>query len=478
MSIPFKITVYDKDLHRKAIVSTPINLRVIPRFNLKGTADFALALDHPALGDLMAPGSRCVIDYYGKQTLSGLVTAKSVVGPSIDGKATFVIEDDFGILHTILGWPVPTSPITSQGAAENYVITGPAETVLKQLVTKNAHDRLGINVTCAPDLGRGANVTLEIRMEPLFDKLLPLIEDAGLGITVTQGPAGLVVDCYEPTTYGPILSEASGIVSDWSWTNMAPTVTHVVVGGRGEGVEREFRSFADNDSAASWGVVREAFVDARDVGQRLNDWYSRRDNAQEDLDRKTATYWDDVRDLNQLTDATTNAGNAKVGVFGSYPDGSSERSQALSDYNSAVSRKNSQASRVGTSEGAKNAAQVVLDGINAEYAAIRSEYEALIQKRGMEKLTDGGEKTGIRMVLSETDGFRYGSAVNVGDKVTMRVGPNLTITDLLREAELTWSFEDGVTATPSVGELTDNPDRAFAKALRNSATRIRKQEVR
>jgi hypothetical protein len=119
-----------------------------------------------------------------------------------------------------------------------------------------------------------------------------------------------------------------------------------------------------------------------------------------------------------------------------------------------------------------------LAAINAEYAAIRAAYEEMMAAQGAEALAAGGEKTGIRMVLSETDAFRYGESVNVGDKVTMRVGPNLTLTDTLREAELTWTFENGVTATPSVGEITDNPDRVFAKALRNSVTRIRKIEVR
>jgi hypothetical protein len=475
---PFKITVYDKNLVRKAIISTPLSLRCIPRHNLKGTASFSMALDHPALGDLMEAGSRVVIHYRGKQALSGPVTERSINGPSISGSATFIAEDDFRILHGVLGWPVPGSAITNQSAAEHFVLTGPAETVLKTVVRKNALERLGQNVTIAPDLGRGNIITLEIRMEPLFDKLFPAVEAAGLGVTVKQGASSLVVDCYEPSTYGPLLSEEAGMVQDWSWTNSAPKVTDLVIGGRAEGVEREFRRFNDSAASSTWGFVTEAFVDARDVGNALNDWYSRHESATEALARANEAYGDDVRELNQLTDATTNASNARVAVDGSYPSGSTERSQALSDYNSALSRKNSQASRVGTSLGNLNAAQDTLNGINAEYGAIRAEYESLIAQRAAEKLAEGSESTGIRMVLSETDGFRYGEAVSVGDRVSMKVGPGLALTDTLREAELTWSYESGVTATPSVGDITDNPDRAFAKALRNSATRIRKIEVK
>lgn len=405
---PFKITVYDKWRERKAIVSTPLSLRVVPRHNLKGTAEFSLALNHPALGDLMEAGSRVVIEYRDKHALSGPVKARSINGPSNQGKATFIVEDDFSILYETLGWPVPGSAITNQGAAERHVITGPAETVVKELFVQNSIIRLGNNCIIAPDQGRGDIITVELRFESLMEKLFPAVEDAGIGVNVRQDGYNLVLDCYEPVTYAPILSEESGIVQDWSWTNTSPKATSVVVGGREEAKLREFRQFVDSPAIDLWELRSETFVDARDVGSELNDWYG---------DMKTA-------------------------------------------------------------QGQTPPDTAAIDALNASYAGIRAAYEALIAKRGDESLTENAEKTGIRMVLSETDSFRYGDSVNVGDRVSMKVGPGLTLTDTLREAELTWTFEDGVTATPSVGEITDNPDRVFAKALRNSATRIRKIEVK
>jgi len=405
---PFKITVYDKYRTRKAIVSTPIGLRCIPRHNLKGMAEFSLALDHPALSYLMAAGSRAVVEYHDKHAVGGLIVPRSINGPSINGSATFMIEDDFRALEKTLGWPVPGSAITNQGAAERYVITGPAETVVKQLFTANAIDRLGNDFTVAPDQGRGDVITVELRFESLFDKLFPAVEDAGIGVSIRQIGSEIVLDCYEPTTYAPILSEESGIVQDWSWTNTAPKATSAVVGGRDEAKLREFRQFTDSSAQSLWELRSEAFVDARDVGSELNEWYG---------DMKTA-------------------------------------------------------------QGATPPDTAAIAALNASYAGIRASYEALIAKRGNESLAENAEKTGIRMVLSETESFRYGESVSVGDRVSMKVGPNLTLTDMLREAELTWDFENGVTATPSVGGLTDNPDRVFAQALRNSASRIRKIEVR
>lgn len=405
---PFKITVYDKNLARKAFISTPLSMRAIPRHNLKGMADFSVALDHPALEHLMTPGSRCVIDYAGEFALSGPVVPRSINGPSISGSASFIVEDDFMALHDTLGWQVPGSAITNQSAAERYVITGPAETVVKTLFQLNAINRLGENYIVAPDLGRGSVITVEIRMESLYEKLFPAVEDAGIGVSIRQINGEIVLDCYVPTTYPHTLSEESGIVQDWSWTNTMPKATHVVVGGREEAKLREFRAFSDSAAAALWGRRRETFVDSRDVGSKLNEWYGDMKSAQEATPPDTAE----------------------------------------------------------------------IAALNASYPAIRAEYEALVAKRGSEALTEGAEKTGIRMVLSETESFRYGKSVRVGDKVSMAVGPGLTLTDLLREAELKWDFADGVTATPSVGDITDNPDRVFAKALRNSATRIRKIEVK
>src|SRR5919205_4295200 len=95
---PFTITVYDKAFTRKAIVSTPLELKVVPRHNLKGTPVFSLALDHPALADLMSAGSRVVIHYRGKQVMSGPVIERSFNGPTISGRATFLVEDDFRLM--------------------------------------------------------------------------------------------------------------------------------------------------------------------------------------------------------------------------------------------------------------------------------------------------------------------------------------------------------------------------------------------
>ena len=474
---PFKITVYDKAFSRKAIVSTPIELSCIPRHNLKGTATFSLGLDHPALGDLMESGSRVVIHYRGKQVMSGPVTARSINGPTISGSATFMVEDDFRILHGILGWPVPASAITNQSAAETYLLKGPAETVVKTAVAVNAA-RLGIPVTMAPDQGRGGQVTFEIRMEPLFDKLFPLVETAGLGVTVKQSGAGLVLDVYEPSIYLPLLSEESGIVQSWSWTNNAPKATNLVVGGRGQKAAREFRAFKDDDAIATWGMSVEQFEDANSAGSELDNWYSQRENALEAADRAGVTYDADTRELNTMTYAAAAAKNAANGVKAIYASGTPECSEALSDAASAQSSAASKAAQKAQALADKNAAAATLATIDAAYDTLRAEYEALIVKIAYDKLAELTEATGIRMVLSETGGFRYGDAVSVGDRVSMKVGPNLSLTDMLREAELTWTFDSGVVATPSVGEITDNPDRAFAKALRNSVTRIRKQEVK
>ena len=47
------------------------------------------------------------------------------------------------------------------------------------------------------------------------------------------------------------------------WGLAAPTATRVIVGGSGQGVEREFDQFIDTALEAAWAFKREVFVDAR-----------------------------------------------------------------------------------------------------------------------------------------------------------------------------------------------------------------------
>lgn len=336
-----------------------------PRHNAQPTGSVRLATDDPKVALLSVPGVRLVARFRGEQVMSGPVRTRhgQAAGPA--SSVTCEVADDWRLLRRLLGWPVPDSAITSQDGAEYAVYTGPAETVVKQIIAENlARVPTPQPITIATDQGRGDTITVQVRMHLLADRLLPLIDQAGIGVTVQQdGGNGLVVDCYESGWWPLALSEEAGTVAAAEWSSTAPTLTRVVVGGPGEGTDRVFGLYADTDLEDEYQDVIEGFVDARDI-----------------------------RD----------------------------------------------------------------DDPN---------FEDLMEARAAEALAEGAPRSGLSLALAESTTFRYGAdGVRVGDLVTVQLDTGATVTDVLREATLTHSPDNGVDVTPLVGE---NPggEAAIARAI-------------
>jgi len=367
MVSPLTITVFTKAFVRSGWIGDPVSVEIHPRHNAQPTATITVAADR-ASAALLADGARVTIDYSGAQIMSGPVRAKSGTSGR-DSTITLTVEDDWRLLGRCLGWPNPTGLITAQGAVTAYdTRTAAAETVVKYFVGR-AVTRLGLPVTIATDQGRGAAITVQMRMHPLADRLLPIIDQAGIGVTVKQSGAGLVVDCYTPSLYPRTLTEMSGVVQAWEWDQKAPTATRTIIGAQGEGTLREFRAVTDAALETAWGDKVEVFTDARDT-------------------------------------------------------------------------------------------------------AVTAEIDA----RGTARLAEGAPTAGLKLTLAETDSFRYGTTLRVGDKVTTTLVPGAApITDVLREAVLSWTADNGFTVTPQVGDRTDDPDRTFAKAIASLAKAVRNQ---
>lgn len=91
--------------------------------------------------------------------------------------------------------------------------------------------------------------------------------------------------------------------------------------------------------------------------------------------------------------------------------------------------------------------------------------EAVLLSRAQETLDESGPKFGFSIQLSETDNFQYGkNGLVVGALVTIRMG-SVTRTDVLREVTLSYTAEDGVKVTPTVGDIQDSPDKTIAQFM-------------
>jgi len=94
--------------------------------------------------------------------------------------------------------------------------------------------------------------------------------------------------------------------------------------------------------------------------------------------------------------------------------------------------------------------------------------DALMAARAEETIAEGAEVASLSLQLAETDHFRYGSAVLLGDIVQASVAGGPVLTDTVREVEISQTPDDGVSVTPRVGDRAsdpDNPDARLVKAV-------------
>lgn len=278
----FRITVYDGDFHRKGPLGAFTTLTGEVAFNAPGSATIVIPASHPRAAQLAADGARVRIEYRPGTDrawgflLSGYVTETEGTGSRWQPTRSFAVVDDYAALTSeILCWPNPTGALTAQGADGAYFTkTGPAETVLKQILAPNV-TRDGIPLTIPTTTGLGSTITCSVRMHYITERIMPMFEDAGLGVRVTQTgdkTAHRTLEVWAPTVHTRVLTQESGIVVDGSWSKTPPTVTRVVAGTSGEGTARTFERQIDTALEAQYKVKLCQFVDARDLDTAATDY--------------------------------------------------------------------------------------------------------------------------------------------------------------------------------------------------------------
>ena len=269
MASPFRIDIYDGKFKWLAPLGDFRKLEGTIRANAISDLQLTVAQNHPRAGLLAKPGTRLRVTFRGQQLMSGPVRQRS---GGMRADLVFAVQSDWRVLHNFLGYVNPAERVANgslvrQGEESAYYTIGrrPAETVLKDAVRKNIVERRSFPLTVAADKGRGKVMEATFRMHPLYDRLFPAVQDAGLIATVEQNDGGLVLDCYEPQPYPNVLTEGSRVIQKWSFSGAAPEATSGVLGAQGQGEQREFLAFQDAAREALWGDVIESFKDARDT---------------------------------------------------------------------------------------------------------------------------------------------------------------------------------------------------------------------
>lgn len=142
--------------------------------------------------------------------------------------------------------------------------------------------------------------------------------------------------------------------------------------------------------------------------------------------------------------------------------------------NSGTSREFKQVIDSGREALYRDVIETVVDGSSEEIAA-------KILAVGTAALAESGPTYSYTIELAESDVFRYGgtSGIHVGDRVQVELNAGIPpIVDVVREASLNWTRDDGYTTTLTIGAEPDSPDKVIANILEQLARGIRDLQTR
>jgi hypothetical protein len=292
---PIQIELWDKNLNRLGWLGTPLSVTATKRRNAAGDCEFTIPamvehprtgeiVPHPRLADLMTKGCRAVVTYrYADDAepfrlISGRIRKRSGEGPVGQATRTFEVIDDWNILHSTLGFINPSLAAENVNQSTNsaYKVSGAAETVALDVIRRNYNQHspvfAGRTLTVPTSQGRGAQISLQFRMDYLADVLFPAVDNAGIIIEIGQVDNRIELQVREPARYPITLTEGSGVVVGGTFSDDDVTATRVIVGvgGGSEDIPaRLYRQFVNTAAEAEIGEPLEVYVDGSSIA--LND---------------------------------------------------------------------------------------------------------------------------------------------------------------------------------------------------------------
>jgi hypothetical protein len=314
-SAGIKILIRDSDLKLVGEIDDYQSVTVIPRYDEVGSWTMQISAESSkvALVDPQQnPGGGIIAispDKY--QILSGPITHFGWSRNESNGEGVITVagKSDDVVLQQRLVYPVPTSPIESQGATAFYTVSGevtPLETLMHTIVDLNAGPgaltaREVPNLTLATDGGRGTNT--DYRGLFRFDTVLEALKDiarasptslgapiarGGLGFRIRQIPGNqLQFQVYETDNKvsAAKFSFELGNLENAEYTIDSPSVTNVILGaGRtaaftnGPQVAANLYQYSRTDN---WfpTFYAEAFSDVGEVDPTAGDAQEKLDTA-------------------------------------------------------------------------------------------------------------------------------------------------------------------------------------------------------
>lgn len=271
-----EIVIRDSNEVAQGILQKYSKATFVPRWNGAGTFQIELPLGRnpEPTAKLLKPGAgiNCVLS--DGKPFSGFLTEYHYEFDSQAGeKLTVVGMEDKAMLGFRLILPTPAAGWNGQGLT--YKVSGPAETVAKQLVrvniTPEAVSPRGVaDLYCAPSKGRGPTVAKAYRYDNLLEALQKLLSPYGMGFTLVRTSDLWTFDVQMPILKSQdiVFSREIGNIQKMNVDNVIPGATRIIAGGMGVGASRNITAFNGPTGAtsAAWGnMMIEQFMDSRNT---------------------------------------------------------------------------------------------------------------------------------------------------------------------------------------------------------------------
>lgn len=272
-----RITVRDVNEDNTGQLATFSEADFVPRWNGVGSWRVKLAANTPG-AELFVPGCGISAVMPDGFLFTGQMTdyrkTKNNENPGGTVEASGV--EDNALLGFRVVYPTPTVAVNLQTATATYNATGPAQTVMHNLVALNIGPAAPLsfrritNLRQEQDQGLGPTSPVSLRFDNLLEVHQRVMSPAGLGFTIKAEPGGYVYQVHQARdlSLDVIFAEEKGNLSGYEYTLKSPGLTRGIVAGQGEGTARNISMYNDPTIPSletTWGWVIEQFLDRRDT---------------------------------------------------------------------------------------------------------------------------------------------------------------------------------------------------------------------
>lgn len=279
----FTFEVRDENLNRlgQILPGDLVGWESVLRFNNVGVWSISMVATVEMAQLLSTPGYGIIVTHKDAGViLSGPTISAETIYEQGDplGVTKIMGVDDSVILADRLAYPQPSNAdVATQTSAYDSVSFMQASTAMYWYVERNlkpgvaSSTRAIPNLTIATDTGIGSDISKSARFDVLGTLLADIAAIDGLGFDIKQVDGNLEFNVFQPTDRsGTIrMDVANQTLSKTSFGYGAPQITHAIVAGQGQGLNRQLIDVTTTDSLSAESLFArriESFIDQRNTG--------------------------------------------------------------------------------------------------------------------------------------------------------------------------------------------------------------------